>query len=240
MRESTFLDAQAGTSGEPMTLTGTLTKTGVLLGLLMITATLGFIYSTSIGMIVSVVGSLILGLIIGFKPTTAPVLAPAYALVNGYFVGAFSMFVSVALAKTQYAAAVPIAVAGTLITLGIMLTLYATRIIRVTETMRSVIIGLTLAVGLLYLFSFVVGMFAPAFIGNFAIYKSGPIGIIFSAFVIGLAAFNFLLDFDMVERGVQGRAPKYMEWYGAFGITVTLVWLYLEILRLLLKLGSNR
>lgn len=221
-------------------MSGTLGKTGIMLGLLLVTAVVGWIMPSTIGMIGSIVVGLVLAIVMGFKPNLAPSLAPAYALAEGYFVGAFSMFVSVSLAKTQYAAAVPIAVAGTIVTLGVMLGLYAGRIVRVTETFRSVVIGMTLAVALLYLFSFIVGLINPAFVASFPIYRSGPVGIAFSVIVIALAAMNFLLDFDMIERGVAGKAPKYMEWYGAFGITVTLVWLYLEILRLLMKLANNR
>lgn len=239
MNEGVF-EHPAMESADPMTMTGTIQKTGLLLLLLLPTAVLGWMFPSYAGMIGSVIGALALALVIGFKPQTAPVLAPIYSLVKGYFVGAISIIATVALAKTQYAAAVPIAVAGTIVTLGVMLTLYATRIIRVTETMRSVIIGMTAAVFFLYLFSFVIGLFAPAFVSSFPIFRSGPIGIAFSVLVIGIAAFNFLLDFDLIERGVDNRAPKYMEWYGGFGLLVTMVWLYIEILRLLMKLGSNR
>ena len=239
MNEGVF-EHPAMESADPMTLNGTIQKTGLLLLLLLPTAVMGWMFPSYVGMIGSFVGALILGLVIGFKPETAPVLSPIYAIVKGYMVGAISLIASVALAKTQYAAAVPIAVAGTIVTLGVMLTLYSTRVIRVTETMRSVIIGLTAAVALLYLFSFVIGLFSPAFVASFPIYRSGPIGIAFSVIVIGIAAFNFLLDFDLIERGVENRAPKYMEWYGGFGLLVTMVWLYIEILRLLMKLGSNR
>ncbi|MBL8060208.1 MAG: Bax inhibitor-1/YccA family protein [Chthonomonas sp.] len=227
-------------SADPMTLAGTIQKTGFLLLMLLATAGAGWMFPSYAGLIGGVIVAIILGFVIGFKAHLAPVLAPAYALVEGYVVGVISFIAASSLAKTAYAGAVPIAVAGTMVTLAVMLTLYATRIIRVTETMRSVIIGLTAAVALLYLFSFVVGLFAPAFVSAFPIYQSGLIGIVFSVIVIGIAAFNFLLDFDLIERGVGNRAPKYMEWYAGFGLLVTMVWLYIEILRLLMKLANNR
>ena len=227
-------------SADPMTLTGTIRKTGLLLVMLLATATLGWMFPSYGGLIGAVLVAIVLGFVIGFKAHLAPILAPVYALVEGYVVGVISVVTAKSLATTAYAGAVPIAVAGPLITLGVMLTLYATRVIRVTEKMRSVIIGLTAAVVLLYLFSFVVGLFAPAFVSAFPIYSSGPVGIAFSVIVIGIAAFNFLLDFDLIERGVGNRAPKYMEWYAGFGLLVTMVWLYIEILRLLAKLANNR
>lgn len=239
MNESVF-EHPVMESTDPMTLSGTIQKTGLLLVMLLATAAMGWMFPSYGGLIGGVLVAIVLGFVIGFKAHLAPVLAPIYALTEGYVVGVISIMTATSLARTAYAGAVPIAVAGTMITLGVMLTLYATRIIRVTETMRSVIIGLTAAVVLLYLFSFVVGLFAPAFVSAFPIYSSGPVGIAFSVIVIGIAAFNFLLDFDLIERGVGNRAPKYMEWYAGFGLLVTMVWLYIEILRLLAKLANNR
>lgn len=239
MNESVF-EHPVMESTDPMTLSGTIQKTGLLLVMLLATAAMGWMFPSYGGLIGGVLVTIVLGFVIGFKAHLAPVLAPIYALIEGYVVGVISIMTATSLARTAYAGAVPIAVAGTMITLGVMLTLYATRIIRVTETMRSVIIGLTAAVVLLYLFSFVVGLFAPAFVSAFPIYSSGPVGIAFSVIVIGIAAFNFLLDFDLIERGVGNRAPKYMEWYAGFGLLVTMVWLYIEILRLLAKLANNR
>ena len=230
----------AGVSEAPMTIGGTIGKTALLLACLLPTAVVGWIFPNQALMIGSFVVAFVLALVIGFVPRLAPALSIVYALVKGYALGAVSLVATIALQGTQYAAAVPIAASATLITLGVMLALYASRIIRVTETFRSVIIGLTLAVALFYLFGLVMSLFIPGFASSLAPHQAGPIGILFSVFVIGVAAFNFMLDFDFIERGVQSGAPKSMEWYAAFGMTVTIVWLYVEFLRLLMKLGSNR
>jgi uncharacterized YccA/Bax inhibitor family protein len=168
-------------------------------------------------------------------------LSPIYAATKGYGVGVFSLIINEALKDTKVGSlGVPFAVAGTMLTLGVMLFLYARRIIVVTDTLRSIIVSATLAICLIYLFSGVAWLFAPQSVNSFATFQSGPIGIGFSIFVIGLAASNFLLDFDLIDRGVQSKAPKYMEWYAAFGTLVTIIWLYLEILRLIYKIYGRR
>jgi len=245
MREEVFTDAShlATASSGAMTIRGTLQKTGILLAILVASAVVGWMFPNFAVMVGSFIVAFIMAIVIGFKPTAAPSLAPVYALIKGYAVGVISMVIQGSLAKSDnpiYANAVPVAILGTFVTLGVMLGLYSARIIRVTDTLRSVVIGATIAVGLTYLVSFIVGLMAPAFISNLGIFKSGPIGIAFSIFVIGLAAFNFLLDFDVIERGAESRAPRYMEWYAGFGLLVTIVWLYIEILNLLRKLAGNR
>lgn len=241
MRESIFTGQVAvGENDRPMTLAGTLQKTGLLLVITIATAVLGWMFPNPLLMIASVIVGLVLGLVTGFKPTLAPVLSPAYAVMQGYFVGAISLVTTIQLADTQYSNAVAIAAGGTFITLAVMLALYAGRVIRVTDTVRGTIIGLTLAVGIFYLVAFLASFVAPQSVAQWGPFTNGPIGIAFSIFVIGLAAFNFLLDFDLIERGIESRAPSYMEWYGAFGLLVTMIWLYLEILRLLRKLAGNR
>lgn len=234
---------QAQTNVAPMTVNGTIKKSGILLLLLMASATVGWNLPIAPLAIFSLVAGIILVFASCFKRQYSPVIAPIYSLVEGYLLGFISVVVSTSLADHKnplYHYAVPIAALGTIVTLGVMLTLYATRIIRLSETMRSVIIGATIAVALTYLFSLIVSIFAPAFVGGLAIYNSGPIGIAFSVFVIGLAAMNFLVDFDNIERGVAARAPAYMEWYCALGLLITIVWLYFEILRLLSKLARQR
>ncbi|MBS1714453.1 MAG: Bax inhibitor-1/YccA family protein [Armatimonadetes bacterium] len=222
-----------------MTLGGTMVKTGLLLLLLIVGAVVGWMSQSIVLLIAGVVGGLILAVMTSFKREWSPVTAPLYAVVEGLAVGTISVVYNANMAKTQYAGAVPLAILGTFVVLGVMLALYATRIIKVTQTFMAVVAGATLAIGITYLFTWIGGMF---FKGLFSlpIYQSGPIGIGFSAFVIVLAALNLAMDFQVVESGVQSRAPKYMEWYAGFGLLVTLVWLYLEILRLMSKLAGSR
>ena len=172
------------------------------------------------GFLAAIVGS--------FKPNWAPVIAPVYALVEGVVVGAIS-----AIYATMYEGIVTQAVLATFLTVVVMAVLYATRTIRVTEKLRSIVVVATGAIALFYLVSIGLSFFD---INVPLVWDSGPLGILFSVGVVILAAFNLLLDFDLIERGVQGGAPSYMNWYAAFGLMVTIVWLYLEILRLLAKL----
>ncbi|MBS1704853.1 MAG: Bax inhibitor-1/YccA family protein [Armatimonadetes bacterium] len=234
-----------------MTLRGTINKTAIMLALVAATGVVGYVMPIGPVALVAFLSALVLGFVVTFKPRTSSVLGPIYAVLEGYFVGAFSYYIQSSinasattsgkgLVGVAVAHAVPVAVFGTLITLGVMLTLYATRVIRVTETFRSIVIGATAAIAITYLVLFAVSFFSPNFVDGLAIFRSGPIGIGFSIFVIGLAAMNYLVDFDFIERGVQNRAPKMFEWYAAFGLTVTVVWMYLEILRLMRKLAGNR
>lgn len=222
-----------------MTLSGTLAKTTILLILLVATATYGWASYSMPLLLLGVIGGLILGLATGFKPNWAPVTAPLYALFQGLAVGTISAVYNTRMADTKYAGAVPLAVVGTFAVLGVMVALYATRIIKVNQIFMSVVIGATMAVGVTYLITYFGGMFFP-FLRDLAIYKSGPIGIGFSVAVIVLAALNLALDFSVIEGGINSKAPKFMEWYSGYGLLVTLVWLYLEILRLLSKLSSKR
>ena len=173
-------------------------------------------------------GAVIVGM---FKPAWARIIGPVYAVAEGALVGAISSVYG-----TLYDGIVGQAVLGTLLTTVIMAVLYATRTIRVTEKFRSVVVGATLGIFVFYMVSLGLSFFnidIPFLFGG------GPIGILFSVGVIILAAFNLLLDFDLIERGVKGGAPAYMNWYAGFGLLVTVVWLYLEILRLLAKLQRD-
>jgi uncharacterized YccA/Bax inhibitor family protein len=187
------------------------------------------------------VGGLILALITIFKPKASPVTAPLYAALEGLFLGAVSAIYEASYGSaegtdTMFSGIVVQAIALTMAITLVMLALYGTRVIRVTEKLRAGIIAATGAVLLVYIASFVLG-----FVGIEIPYlhSNGPIGIGISLVIVGIAAFNLLLDFDLIERGVQTGAPKYMEWYAGFALLVTLVWLYLEILRLLSKLRSR-
>jgi uncharacterized YccA/Bax inhibitor family protein len=180
----------------------------------------------------------ILAMITIFRPTAAPWTAPIYAALEGIFLGAVSQAVELRYGGEE-GIAQGIAAQAVSLTLGVlcvMLFLYATRIIRVTQQLTMAIVACTGALCMFYLVTILLGFFG---IRTF-VFSSGPLGIGFSLFVVGLAAFNLLLDFDFIEHAERARAPKYMEWYGAFGLMVTLIWLYLEVLRLLTKLAENR
>jgi len=236
MKDKVF--ASVSGTGE-MTLNGTLAKTGILLLLLTATSVYGWM-AQNIGLLwLGFIGGLVLAVVTAFKPQWSPVTAPLYALFEGLAIGSISVYYAVAMAKTQYAGAVPLAILGTLGVLGVMLLLYVTRIIKVNQTFMAVVVGATLAIGLTYLVTIIGSMFIPGMRG-LPIYQSGPIGIGFSAIVIVVAALNLALDFKTIEDGIRGKAPKFMEWYAGFGLLVTLVWLYLEILRLLSKLADRR
>ncbi|MCH2201754.1 MAG: Bax inhibitor-1/YccA family protein [Fuerstiella sp.] len=221
-----------------MTANGTVLKTTIALAAVMLTAGIAWIniqqgaapapYLYG-GMIVG----LVLALITSFKPALAPYTTPVYALAEGAFLGAISVFIQSRFPETPI---VFQAVCLTFGTLFVMLICYQTRVIRVTDKLRSGIVVATGAICLLYLVSFVLSFFGTSVP---FIHGSGLVGIGFSLFVVGLAAFNLLLDFDLVDRLVAQRAPKAMEWYAAFALLVTLIWLYIEILRLLSKLNRR-
>jgi uncharacterized YccA/Bax inhibitor family protein len=163
-----------------------------------------------------------------FKPLYAKFTAPVYALLMGATLGAIS-----AVYNIQYNGIVLQAIAGTIGVFMVMLFLYASRIVRVTDRLRIGVIAATGGVFVAYLISWVFSLFSH---GVPSIFNAGPVGIIFSLVVVGVASFNLLLDFDFIDHGVEARFPKGMEWYAAFGLVVTLVWLYIEMLRLLSKL----
>lgn len=177
------------------------------------------------------IGGLIVALVLTFKPILAAYLAPIYAVLEGLAIGAIT-----AIAQSRFPG-IPMQAAGlTFATLAVMLVAYRTKMIRPTEKFKA---GMTAAIGgifLVYLVSFILGLFS---ISVPFIHGSGPISIVFSLFVVVIAAFSLVLDFEAVEQGARARAPKYMEWYSAFALLVTLVWLYIEILKLLMKLANR-
>lgn len=185
------------------------------------------------------IGSIIAGfvtvLIISFRPQTAPYLSPAYALIEGVFLGGVSAVYNNAFAKV----APGIVMQAVVLTFAVVLAMYALyrfNIIRATEKFRSIIITATVGIAIFYLIAFIMQLcgLEIAFL-----HEGSPLGIIFSLVITGIAALNLILDFDMIERGVAARAPKFMEWYAAFGLLVTIVWLYIEILRLLAKFNRK-
>jgi uncharacterized YccA/Bax inhibitor family protein len=166
-----------------------------------------------------------------FKPQMARFTAPVYALLQGAFLGALSGVYDAA-----YSGIVLQAVSLTIAVFAVMLFLFATRIIKVTDRLRMGIIAATGAILLVYLVNMVLSLFDASVP---FLHDSSALGILISLVIVGVAAFNLLLDFDFVERGVAAGAPRNMEWYAAFGLTVTIIWLYLELLRLLGKLQGR-
>ncbi len=187
--------------------------------------------------LIGAIGGLVVALIISFKKEWSPYLAPAYALLEGLFVGAISAYYNAAFAGKAPNLIIN-AVGLTLGTAAAMYLLYSFRIIKATEKFKSIIITATVGIGIFYLLVMVLRIFG--FDNMPFLHEGSMLGIGFSLFVVAIAAMNLILDFDMIEKGAEAGAPKYMEWYGAFGLLVTIVWLYLEILRLLSKLNSSR
>jgi uncharacterized YccA/Bax inhibitor family protein len=181
---------------------------------------------------VGAIGGLITALITTFSPRRAAMTAPIYAVFEGLFLGAVS-----AMFEAKFPGLVMRAVSLTFGVFFIMLLLYRSGTVRVTDKFRTIIMAATGGIALVYLISFVVGMFG---VNVSFLHDSSPLSIGISLFVVAIAALNLILDFDMITQGANARAPKYMEWFGAFGLMVTLIWLYLEMLRLLSKLAANR
>lgn len=221
--------------GEAMSLQGTVNKTGLLLLCVVVTSawTWGLSHSdTPYAAVPWMTGGLIGGFVIAlvtiFKKEWSPVTAPVYALLEGLVLGGIS-----AIFERSYPGVAIQAVGLTFGTLFVLLLAYKSGIVRATQGFKIGVIAATGGIAVFYLVEMVLNFFfhfqVPAING------SGPWGIVFSLFVVIIAALNLVLDFDLIESGVRMGAPKYMEWYGAFGLMVTLIWLYLEILRLLAK-----
>jgi uncharacterized YccA/Bax inhibitor family protein len=227
-----------------MTVQGTVGKTFLLLAILSATALWSWNQMADGriaggALIASGLGGFIFAMITIFKPTASPWTAPVYAALEGVFLGALSQVIQLQYQEKypEYGGIALQAVSLTCGVLFVMLFLYGSRIIRVTDKLRMGIVMATGALCFFYLITMVVNFFGVTMP---LVFSATPLGIGFSLFVVGLAAFNLLLDFDFIERCARSDAPKYMEWYGAFGLIVTLVWLYLEILRLMRKLADQR
>jgi len=227
-----------------MTLGGAVMKTAALVIILLTTGALAWTQLAAsmaeggtrpgwfmLALIGSSIGGFIVAMITSFAPKASPFTAPLYAALEGVFLGLFSN-----LFEGMYAGIVLQAVALTISVLVCLLFLYATRVIVVTEKLKLGIVAATGAIALVYLASIVLSFFG---VNIPYIHGSGLIGIGFSLFVVGIAAMNLVLDFDFIEQGTRRPTPKYMEWYAGFGLLVTLVWLYLEILKLLAKLRNR-
>ncbi|MCD6134762.1 MAG: Bax inhibitor-1/YccA family protein [Candidatus Omnitrophica bacterium] len=237
LRESIF--AEAKTLGGRMSIEGVVNKTGVLISLVLLAAawvwsrfmTAG-IEAISGYMILGVIGGFILAMIVSFRPTSARTLAWIYALMEGLFLGGIS-----AMFEARYPGLVMQAV---MLTFGVFFSLlfaYKAKIIRASAKFRMGVVAATGGIALFYFAAMILGFFH---VNIPFLYSASPLGIGFSIFVVIIAALNLVLDFDFIEQAAREGAPQYMEWYAAFGLVVTLVWLYIEILRLLAKLNERR
>jgi uncharacterized YccA/Bax inhibitor family protein len=221
-----------------MTIQGTVNKTGILLVLAVLFASLSWSKvaenPASAGMFIGVgaIGGFIVAMVTFFKKQWSPVTAPIYALLEGLAIGAIS-----AIFNTQWNGIVLQAAMLTFGTLFAMLVAYRSGWIRATEKFKLGVVAATGGICLMYLVSMVLGFFG---VNLGFLHGSGMLSIGISVFVVIIAALNLILDFDVIEQGAQLGAPKYLEWYAGFSLLVTLVWLYLEILRLLAKLNSRR
>lgn len=185
---------------------------------------------------VGIIGGLIAVLAISFKPTLAPYLAPAYGILEGLFLGAISAVLNEAFSKS-YPGLVIQAVGLTFGVAIAMFLLYNFRIIKATERFKSVIFAATAGIAVFYLISMVLRLFH---VNIPFMYDSSLLGIGLSLFIVAIAALNLIIDFDMIEKGADMGAPKFMEWYGAFGLLVTMIWLYIEILKLLSRFAGRK
>ena len=228
----------AGTQTESMTISGTINKTLILLALTIISA--GWIWGKVMAdptasfqgwMIGGAIGGFVLALIISFKREWAGYLAPAYALLEGLFLGAISAFF-----EAMYPGLVLRAVMLTLTVMLVMLSAYRSGWINVNEKFRSILFAATAGIALAYLATWILGFFGIHFA---AMYDSSPLGIGISLVIVAVAALNLLLDFGFIEKGSSANLPKHMEWYAAFGLMVTLIWLYIEMLRLLARFANR-
>ncbi|MGE0087952.1 MAG: Bax inhibitor-1/YccA family protein [Bacteroidales bacterium] len=228
---------------EVMTLNGTLNKSLIMLALVIV----GAIYTWKIfftgadiatgaalvrkWIFIGGIGGFVLALVTTFKKEWAYITAPLYAVLEGLFLGAISAFF-----EASYPGLVMQAIMLTFGTLFLLLAGYRSGLIKVTDKLRSGIIAATGAVALVYLISIIFSLFGA---GNLIINSNGILGIGISIVIVIVAALNLVLDFDFIYEGSKAGLPKHMEWYAAFGLIVTLVWLYLEMLRLLSKFAGR-
>ncbi len=237
LNDKTFFNYSYTSGVDYMTIDGTVNRTAILLLLAVITAALSWnftLYNPAYayaGLWISAILGLIVAIITVFKHQWAPVTAPIYALIEGVVLGVIS-----SIFEQMFTGIVLQAIFLTFGTLAMLLFVYKSGWIKVTQNFRLGVVAATGAVFLIYLVTFILGFFG---INIPYIHENGLIGIGFSLLVVVIAALNLVLDFDFIEHGAVKRAPKYMEWYAAFGLLVTLVWLYLEILRLLAKIRSR-
>ena len=233
LQSNTFRKHLSGVSAGAMTINGTINKTGFSLFLLMVSSILTW---ANPSLMVMAIPATIMGIILAiatiFKPVYGYVTVPLYAIVEGVVLGAISWVF-----ESSYPGIVIQAVFLTFGTLASLLLAYISGLIKATENFKLGVAAATGGIAIVYLISWVMSLFGS---GISIIQSNSLYSIAFSGFVVVIAALNLVLDFDFIEEGAEMGAPKYMEWYGAFGLLVTLIWLYLEILRLLAKLQSRR
>lgn len=230
-----------------MTISGAVNKTGALLILLVASSAITWnmiateTISSSVCTFGGLIGGLILAIITCFKKTWAPVTAPLYAIVEGLFVGGVSIYyANIAGPQGFGGTGGSIVMQAVVLTFGVLFTMlaaYRLGVIRATEKFKMGILAATGGIMLFYLIAIILGFFG---VNIPHLHQATPLGIGISVFIIIIAALNLVLDFDLIENGAKQGAPKYMEWFCAFGLIVTLVWLYIEILRLLAMLASKR
>lgn len=237
LNSSKFRGLPSVASEQAMTLAGTSQKSLILMGLLVLAGAFSWNVALNnpsalmLPLMGGAIGGLVVAMLTVFKPQWSPMTAPAYALLEGLVLGAVS-----AMYNAQYSG---IVVQAVLLTLGVffaMHSMYTMGWIQVTDKFRSGVFAATAGIAVVYLLSWILGFFG---IHLSFLHDSSPLSIGISLLVTGVAALNLVLDFDVIDQGVRAQAPKYMEWYASFGLLVTLVWLYLEIIRLLSKLRSR-
>jgi uncharacterized YccA/Bax inhibitor family protein len=238
LKEKTFTDVRVAANEPAMSLQGVSTKSLVLVLLTVFSASFTWtaVAGGNVGILgpaalVGGLGGLIVALVTIFKPTVSPYTAPIYAVLEGLLLGAISQIYNARFAG--------IPVQAVALTFGVFMALlfiYRLGIIRATERFRIGVVAATGGIAIMYLLSLVLSLFG---VQMSFLHSSSPLSIGISLVIVAVAALNLILDFDFIERGVAARAPKYMEWYAAFGLLVTLVWLYLELLRLLAKLQGR-
>jgi len=240
LNSKTFTNAGAFTDSTVMTIQGTVNKTFILLLLTVFSAAMVWNKFFTFGnpavvmpwMWGGILGGFVVAIVTVFKKEWAPMTSPVYAMLEGLFLGGIS-----AIFEARFPGIVMQAVALTFGVLFCLLFAYKTGLIKPTENFKLGVVSATGAIALFYFVSIILGFFG---VHLSILYASTPLGIAFSVFVVIIAALNLVLDFDFIENGAASGAPKYMEWYAAFGLLVTLIWLYIEILRLLAKLYGSR
>ncbi|NNV56476.1 Bax inhibitor-1/YccA family protein [Limnovirga soli] len=243
LSQKIFSKSASEISSETMTVRGTMNKFGFLLFMVIGGAAYtwrlleqGAPETMRTFMFIGVFGGMICAIAMVFKPTWSPYLAPAYGLMEGFFLGGISAIMNEAFAE-KYPGLIMQAVGLTFGVAFAMFLLYNFKVIKATEKFKSVIISATMGIAIFYLLSMVLRMFG---VNMPFMYDSSMLGIGISLFVVAIAALNLILDFDMIEKGAEYGAPKHMEWYSAFGLLVTIVWLYIEILKLLSRFANRK
>ena len=223
-----------GSSDEQMTIEGTVNKTALSLLLLMVTASYTWMNPSPGLMMLGLIGGFIMAIVTIFKKIWAPYTVSGYALMEGLFLGGISRIF-----ETQYPGIASQAIFLTFGILAALLLAYKTGLIKPTENFKLGIFAATGGIAIMYFISFIMSIFGSG-MTILSVNNTSMLSIGFSLFVVIIASLNLVLDFDFIEEGAERGVPKYMEWYGAFGLLVTLIWLYLEILRLLAKLQARR